>query len=56
VMENEGLSRMVPSKINERWRMRFTNGKVADAWFALKWLAIYSIPMYQARDSSEAGG
>lgn len=56
VMENEGLSRMVPSKINERWRMRFTNAKVADAWFALKWLAIYTIPMYQARDESELGG
>jgi hypothetical protein len=56
VLESEGLSRMVPSKINERWRMEFNNGKVPDAWFELKWLAMYSIPMYQARDESEMGG
>ena len=56
INENEGLSRMVPSKISERWRMRFTNGKVPDAFFALKWLAMYSISMYQARDESENGG
>ena len=56
IMENEGLSRMVPSKLSERWRMRFTNGKVPGAFFMLKWLAIYTIPMYQARDESEAGG
>jgi hypothetical protein len=56
IMESEGLSRMVPSRISERWRMRFSNGKVPGAWFALKWLAIYSIPMFQAREESELGG
>jgi len=56
ILESEGLSRMVPSKINERWRMEFNNGRVADSWFELKWLAMYSIPMYQARDESEMGG
>ena len=56
VNENEGLSRMVPSKISERWRMRFTNGKQANSWFSLKWLAMYTIPMYSARDESELGG
>jgi hypothetical protein len=56
IMENEGLSRMVPSKVNERWRMRFTNGKIADAWFSLKYLAMYSIPMYSGREESEQGG
>ena len=56
IMETEGISRMVPSKINEKWRMRFTNGKVPDAWFSLKWLAMYSIPMYAAREESEVGG
>jgi len=29
---------------------------VADSWFELKWLAMYSISMYQARDESENGG
>jgi hypothetical protein len=56
VMESEGLSRMAPSKINERWRMRFWNGKVPDAWFSLKLLIMYTIPMFSARDESEAGG
>ena len=56
IMENEGLSRMVPSKVSERWRMRFTNGKVPGAFFMLKWLAIYTIPLYQARSESELGG
>jgi hypothetical protein len=56
INEMEGLSRMVPSKLNEKWRMRFSNGRVPDAWFSLKWLAIYSIPMYSARDESESGG
>jgi len=56
ILESQGLSRMVPSKINERWRMEFNNGKVADSWFELKWLAMYSISMYQARDESENGG
>lgn len=55
VMEMEGLSRMVPSKVNEKWRMKFTNGNVPDAWFSLKWLAMYTIPMYVARDQSEGG-
>ena len=53
IMEMKGLSRMVPSKVNEKWRMRFTNGKVADAWFNLKWLSMYSIPMYSAREENE---
>ncbi|MGA7885234.1 MAG: hypothetical protein WCA44_05780 [Acidobacteriaceae bacterium] len=56
IMENEGLSRMVPSRISERWRMRFTNGGIPGAWFALKSLSIYAIPMYQAREESELGG
>lgn len=56
ILESEGLSRMVPSKINERWRMEFNNGKQPNAWFELKWLAMYSIPMYSAREQSEVGG
>ena len=56
VEEDEGLSRMVPSKINERWRMRYTNGKVKDSWFSLKWLAMYQIPFASARPQSQGGG
>lgn len=56
VNENEGLSRMVPSKINERWRLRFTNGKVKDSWFSLKWAGIYTIPFASARPQSQQGG
>jgi hypothetical protein len=56
ILESEGLSRMVPSKVNERWRMEFNNGKVADSWFELKWLAMYTIPYFQSRAESESGG
>lgn len=54
--ENEGLSRMVPSKLNERWRLRWSNGKVPGAWWSVKWAAIYSIPMFGARPESQQGG
>lgn len=56
IMESEGLSRMAPSKVNERWRLRVTNGKVPGAWFSLKTIIMYTIPMFAARDESEAGG
>ena len=56
ILESEGLSRMVPSKVNERWRMEFNNGKVADSWFELKWLAMYTIPYFQSRSESQSGG
>jgi hypothetical protein len=55
-MQSEGISRMVPSRVNERFRMRFTNGKVAGSYFSLKWLAMYSIPFAGARDESEGNG
>lgn len=56
LMESEGISRMSPSRVNERWRLRFTNGKKPDAWFSLKWLSIYTIPFAASRDQSESGG
>ena len=54
--QGEGISRAVATKLNEKWRLRFTNGKIAGAWASLKWAAIYSIPMYSGRTESESGG
>ena len=56
IVSTEGQSRMVPSKISEKWRLRLTNGKVPDAWFNCKWIAMYTIPMFAAREESEVGG
>jgi len=50
----KGLTRMAPSRLNERWRPRFDNGKVADAWFSLKYATIFVSPMFQARNVAES--
>jgi hypothetical protein len=34
---------------NERFRMRFTNGSVPDAWFALKYCSLFTRPLFTAR-------
>ena len=34
---------------NERFRMRFTNGAVANAWFALKYCSLFTRPLYTGR-------
>lgn len=34
---------------NERFRLRFTNGKAKDAWFDLKWACLYTRPLTSAR-------
>jgi uncharacterized protein YdaU (DUF1376 family) len=34
---------------NERFRMRFTNGTAADAWFALKYCSLFTRPLYTGR-------
>jgi hypothetical protein len=54
--QDEGISRFCKSKVNERWRFRVTNGKVPGAFFMLKWAAMYTIPLYSAREESELGG
>jgi uncharacterized protein YdaU (DUF1376 family) len=36
---------------NERFRMRFTNGTAADAWFALKYCSLFTRPLYTGRTS-----
>ena len=34
---------------NERFRMRFTNGTAANAWFALKYCSLFTRPLYTGR-------
>lgn len=56
IEQGEGITRAVPTVLSEKWRMRFTNGKVPGAWCSIKWLGIYTIPMYSGREESEKGG
>jgi hypothetical protein len=37
---------------NERFRMRFTNGSIANAWFALKYCSLFTRPLFTGRTSS----
>ncbi len=37
---------------NERFRMRFTNGAIANAWFALKYCSLFTRPLFTGRSSS----
>jgi uncharacterized protein YdaU (DUF1376 family) len=39
---------------NERFRMRFTNGSVANAWFALKYCSLFTRPLFTGRSSNGA--
>jgi hypothetical protein len=48
-----GITRIVPSKFGEAWRVRFTNGKVADVWAELKSCIIYTIPLSSGRPESQ---
>ena len=48
-----GDSRLVSAKFGEAWRVRFTNGKVADSWAELKNCVLYSIPLSAARPESQ---
>ena len=36
---------------NERFRCRFTNGKTPDAWFGLKYVNLFSRPLFSGRTS-----
>lgn len=40
---------------NERFRLRFTNGKVPDAWFSLKFATLYTRPLFTGRSGDEVG-
>jgi hypothetical protein len=49
----KGLSRNTPSRLSERWRARYTNGAVADAWFSMKYSCVFVSQMFQARTAGE---
>src|SRR6201999_3359363 len=34
---------------NERFRLRFTNGSIANAWFALKYCSLFTRPLFTGR-------
>ena len=48
-----GISRLVSARWGERWRARFTNNKVPDAWAEVKYAALYSIPISTTRPESQ---
>jgi hypothetical protein len=41
---------------NERFRMRFTNGTIANAWFALKYCSLFTRPIFTGRTGNGAQG
>ena len=49
----KGISRNVPARLNERWRPRWTNGAIPDAWFSLKYASVFVSTMFGGRESSE---
>jgi hypothetical protein len=54
LIPTKSISRNTPSRLNERWRPCFSNGKVADAWFSLKYATVFVSPMFQGRTSLES--
>jgi len=50
---SKGISRNTPSKLNERWRVRYDNGAVPDAWFSMKYSCVFISPMFQGRLAAE---
>lgn len=50
----KGLSRLSPPKLNEKWRLRMTNGKIPDTWCAVKTAVIFTSPMFAGREANES--
>jgi hypothetical protein len=50
----KGISRNTPRKLTERWRVRYTNGAIADAWFSMKYSCVFISPMFQGRLAGES--
>lgn len=48
-----GISRKVPTKLNEFWGVEFSNGKRKDVWCSLKFLKVYNIPFADSREEGE---
>jgi len=51
--QNEGITRKCPPKINEYWRVRFTNGKIPGNFKSLKFMTMYIIPWSGGRDPGD---
>jgi hypothetical protein len=49
----QGISRNTPSRLNERWRVRYDNGAIPDAWFSMKYSCVFISPMFQGRLAME---
>ena len=52
--QQAGISRKVPSKLNEYWGLEFNNGKRPDVWCSLKFLKVYTIPTFDSREEDES--
>jgi len=50
----KGISKNTPSKLNERWRLRLTNGCIADAWWSMKYSCVFISPMFAGRLAGES--
>jgi hypothetical protein len=48
-----GVTRKCPPRINEFWRVGFSNGKQVGAWASLKQMTAYMIPFSGGRDSGD---
>lgn len=53
LVPTKGITRMAPSRTNEKWRLRLTNGKVADNWCAIKEAIVFTSPMFSGREVNE---
>ncbi len=51
--QQRGISRMAPSRVSERWRLRLRTDWQPGSWMELKWACIYTVPIASARAVSE---
>jgi hypothetical protein len=50
---NTGISRNTAPKLNERWRLRITNGAQPDVWADVKYACIFINPIFSGRSVLE---
>jgi hypothetical protein len=51
--EHVGDTELVEAQFGERWRMHFSNAKIADAWGELKNCVLYAIPFSSGRPQGQ---
>lgn len=51
--QQTGITRKCPPRVNEFWRVAFTNGKQPGAWASLKQMTVYVIPFSGGRDAGD---